>query len=402
MTPCLHSRDGLERVAPCPQCGERKPVSASEVKLARTCWRKWAFRYASQFPKPEETQAQRDGTQLHTLMAAYLTEGVRPDPAAWMGELANAGIDSGLLPAPFTGRTEVPDPLVIDGLPFVVIRDWMHVHEDVAIVLDHKTSSNPTRYAIKSNEERLDDPQHLLYGSGLDALEVHYRWIYYPTKGRGKVTSYDGVLTTREIRGGLERVVLPVAEKAYRIREREIDPNSLDANTGSCMLFNRPCEYTEVCDVNHSATFLTGLAPEKDDTMSSAMPSLFAALPPVNGAPAAPAPSVPTPAQQVPTPFKFEFPSAPTAPVQATITDIAKVVAEVTAPQPPIAPPSVQPAVVSPATMSSANVCATREGAAFSVHVSWNTNGHTRAAQGNGEGATLDDAIKAALAALPR
>lgn len=411
MTPCLHDRKGLDRWAPCPQCGERKPVSASEVKLYRTCARKWAFRYASATPSPEETQAQKDGTELHRLLAIYLTTGVRPDPTAWMGELACAGIDSGLLPAPFTGRTEQADGLVIAGIPFVVIRDWMHAGTSVGppIVLDHKTSSNPRRYGIWSDADRLDDPQHLLYGC-LPGEDILFRWIYYPTKGRGKVVASESVIARREIRAGVERVVLPVAEKAYRLRETEIDPNSLDPNVHSCTLFQRPCEYTAICFVNHSAVHLQGLAPEESASMSS--PGLFASLPPVNGTPAAPVvPTVTAPTA----PFSFGFPGMQNPPATPPVQEVPPPAAPVeSTPAPVLGIPSggsdVARGALAPvaAPVSAAAVMARTFPPGYEIRVDYvqRENGGeyegVRTARAVGRGATLEEAIANALRALPR
>lgn len=383
-------------------------MSASEVKLARTCWRKWAFRYASAVPSPEETQAQKDGTELHRLLAVWLTTGVRPEPTAWMGELANAGIDSGLLPAPFTGRTEQADGIEIAGIPFVVIRDWMlAVTGEVPIVLDHKTSSNPKRYGIWSDADRLDDPQHLLYG-WLPAGQVHYRWIYYPTKGRGKVIASESALSRHEIRKGVERVVLPVAERAYRLRETEIDPNSLDANLHSCQLFNRPCEYTAICAVNRSATYLMGLAPEESESMSS-QPGLFASLPPVNGAPATPAAPVAPPGA----PFSFGFPGtpAPAAPVATPAPVVVPPVASAAAAVASVAanPPSAPAPVAASMAAQGVNPLSPRTfSAGYEVRMDYvhreagDEYDGTRNARAIGRGNTLDEAIQAALRALPR
>lgn len=350
--------------ATCDTCGARKDVSASEVKQARSCLRKWAGRYAGEWGKGEETEAKSNGTALHALHGRYLTGGTPPQVHEHMGDLALAGL--GWLPAPGSGLVETRFTISIDGIPFVVIPDWCGpAHEMPGVggivafgVHDHKTSKNPKKYGVWDKAAFLSDAQALIYDTlplhlGLGEVDVYNRWLYHPTRGRGKVTPSDCVLTAREIRGGVERVVLPVAEKIYRLRDiREpLDPNSLEANPGACSEFGG-CEYHPTkggpCSVSTTDTMRTMMsgfsADDITDTQGEEMDaaSLFGKLTapqtmqtPVNGPPA-PAPA----SQGAPQGgFNFGFGAPP------ALTQTAPAPAAATPPAPaPVAPPVQAPA----------------------------------------------------------
>jgi hypothetical protein len=321
------------RTAPwerCAACGERKPVSPSEHSTARGCLRKWAYRYASPTPKAPDKASAATGKELHTTQEAYLRDGVTP-PATGLGLLARAGLP--FLPAPGTMDVEAPFHTVIDGIPFFGFKDFRGLAADLLgfpagahrAVGDHKTSKDPKKYGIWSMADRLDDTQSLVYAHDEPGDQpVGLRWLYYPTQGRAKPKPSDHILTRREIRGGLERVVLPLAEKIYRLRDgKQLDPLDIPPNAAHCNDFGG-CDYgprgLNTCNVTGAqtiASYFGGTGKEGFD-MSNLWDQLQAkgghtTADGVNGAPVTAAPAAAA-AQPAPG-FAFSFAPAVPAPV---------------------------------------------------------------------------------------
>lgn len=285
----------------------------------RGCERQWGYRYASRTPKPPTKPSAALGTELHAIQEAYLTYGTT-QPDTGIGNLAREGIPH--LPPPGSGRTEGAFLEKIDGIEFTGAIDWIGPPEAVpefppgadVVVLDHKTSSNPRKHGIWTRADRIDNPQCLIYGYVAGPERVGQRWLYYPTKGRSKPRPSDEILTRRELRGGVERIVLPLAEKILTLRDRERDPLSLQPNYGNCDAYGG-CEYRALCQPtsNDVARSLFG-----DHTMGlwdQINPNGAAAQPPAQQPPAQPpAQQMPQqaqpPAQQMPQQASFPFTQA--------------------------------------------------------------------------------------------
>lgn len=315
---CDH--DFPTRWSRCTKCRERKPVSPSEVDKARGCLRAWAFRYASTVPRPENKASAATGGTLHKTAEGYLANGVIEGPE-WAQEMLRAALP--LLPRPGTTNVERKIEQAIDGIPFQGILDMHAYAPEQIFVGDHKTSKDPKRYGVWTRADRLDDPQTLVYGTlgGNDLHDVFFRWVYYrktqalliaereladdpdryerairTAPRKPNVEASDCTLTAREIRGGLERVVLPIAQEIYTLREKELDPNDLPGNFDHCDAYGG-CPYRSVCHRSDDA-IAAGIFAGFGGSMTE-QKDLFAELQ-MNGAPAA------APAAAAPAAFVFE------------------------------------------------------------------------------------------------
>lgn len=280
-----------------------KPLSPSEVETARRCWRLWAAKYNSDWERVESEVSARAGTALHALAEDYLARGVAPQRHDAFGELFIEGLPH--LPAPFTGVCEGRIEGKLFGLPFVMVQDWRgpsdalpNAPRGLPATLDHKTSLDPKVYGnglkkltrrpgdwrdVNVKAQFLDNPQTLIYLARHDASEAFGRWLYYkkstailaweleqyralgcddPVKlekmerrlagprRAPKAVPSDVVLTREEIRGGLERIVLPLGEKLYRLREKgKLDPLTLEPNPAECDAFGG-CPHKKRCNLS--------------------------------------------------------------------------------------------------------------------------------------------------------
>jgi RecB family exonuclease len=273
-----------------------KPLSATEVDTARGCMRKWGWKYIAGIRPPPHPSAVK-GSALHAIAEKYLRDAAQPERQEEISALFMEGLPH--LPAPRTGLVEASFSLDLDGLPFAGVMDWFgwsdHLpgapHGMIA-VLDHKTSKDPRRYGMLSKAQHLNNPQSLIYARVPDR-DVLLRWVYYHTSGRPKATAVTVELTRSQIRTGLENIVLPLAERVYRIREKGLrDVLDLSPNPDECDAYGG-CPFRARCNLKPS-DFLGAMFGEK--TMSSVNPFAMPPSAPVAAAPtpapvAAPAPS---------------------------------------------------------------------------------------------------------------
>lgn len=315
--------------------------------------------------RPRQKDSARSGDRLHKIQEGYLRHGLPPPPESDpFGALARQGLPH--MPHPGTVHVEQRFTIAIDGIVFHGVIDMLGpsqafpdlrteyrkkdeppadpVPPGVWCVGDHKTSKNPGRYGIWARADRVDDPQTLIYDTAIGG-DVANRWLYYqktqdvliwelqqyqadggadpvviekmkrgivnaPRTAKGKPS--DCLLTRHEIRGGIERVVLPVAEKIVRMREQRPNPLDVEANTDHCHEFGG-CEYLGTyCNptANETAATIFG----KDGSMAGLWDKLN-----VNGAPGAPVDAPAAPAATAPQ-FSFAFAQPTATPTPAAPT----------------------------------------------------------------------------------
>lgn len=322
-----------------------KPLSPSEIELGRACLRKWAAKYNSNWPREESAVSAMGGTALHALAETYLTTGAAPTRLDAFGEMFLEALP--YLPRPGTGVCEGRQEATIGGLPFVFVQDWYGPSDAIPgapkgmpATIDHKSSKDPKRYGVFGKAAHLDNPQTLVYlaRGASESNETFGRWLYYKkttaalqweraryielggtdeetlakydralrTPRKPQTITSDVVLTRAELRGGLERVVLPIGEKLYRMREKgKIDPLTLPPNPAECDAFGG-CPHKKRCNLSVYEQTKGYMS------MASEAPSfdLFTKLPPVNG-PSAVAPvNGPSAAPVQPTaPAGFQVPA---------------------------------------------------------------------------------------------
>jgi hypothetical protein len=331
------------------------PLSASEVGLARRCWRKWAARYVwDEWPDPGGAHFET-GRAFHKLCEVYATSGqvtrdVHPIVDMWLEALK-------FLPPPRTHQQiETREEITIAGLPFELTPDWFGpastlpgaAHDGPAIV-DYKTSTDPKRYGVISEAAKLDDTQTVLYAFAKFSAEPGlFRHLY--SRKTGQVLAWeasqlppgearerlerkaakqsptqrcfpaDAILQPRDVREAMERVILPVAERVWQIRSRgqRVDPLTLPPTAAECDAYGG-CPHKARCKLT-PAQQLAGALGVRSMSLDffASLPSINgpAAVPPATAAPAAPsftapaaqaAPSFTAPAAQAPVQTGFAY-----------------------------------------------------------------------------------------------
>lgn len=305
-----------------------KPLSPSEIEEGRRCDRKWAFKYNSDTPREETAVSALSGIRGHSVAEKYLMSGAQPDRHDAFGELFIEALPH--LPPPRSGTCEGRQEAMIGGLPFVYVQDWYGPSDAIPgaprgmpATIDHKFSKDPKRYGVWGKAEHLDNPQTLVYlaRGASEASEAFGRWLYYrkttallawelatyreqggadpeviaryerslAKPRKPQVLPSDIVLTRDEIRGGLERVVLPVGEKLYRLREKgKVDPLTLPPNPAECEAFGG-CPHRKRCNLSVQEQ-TKGYFSMAENSAPPAF-DIFSKLPPVNGPSASPTPT---------------------------------------------------------------------------------------------------------------
>ena len=133
-------------------------VSATSIKLFRSCLRRWYERYILGKREPT-SKAMTRGNEVHRQLEQYLLHGEMPDDSP-EGLIAQAGLEH--LPAPPYQVELSLEHLPIEGTPapFKGFID-MYITGDTPEILDHKTTSN-FKYALTA-EQLAVDPQLIIY-----------------------------------------------------------------------------------------------------------------------------------------------------------------------------------------------------------------------------------------------
>lgn len=144
--------------------------SASQVRTAEDCLRKWGFDKLDRIPRIPHPSAAL-GSAVHAQLEVYLRDGTPLDLLTPAGRIAMAGVH--LLPKPpFLVETRLDFEL--DGVPFVSFVDIL----SPGVVHDHKTTGD-LRWCLTVDELQ-GDTQGTLYAHATGSTELH--WIYYRTR----------------------------------------------------------------------------------------------------------------------------------------------------------------------------------------------------------------------------
>lgn len=264
------------------------------------CFRKWHYDYIAKI-KPEKTEQQQAGTDLHAENDRYLTTGVKT-----LGKLALTGVT--LLPAPgpdlhveyeISGKPPLSAPtLFAAGVPIVGKIDLMHdrggkvlgleydLHDPpgTPTVHDHKTTGiqkkDLDRYLTR-REELPEKVQMSGYGKVAfatypDAEQVRLSHGYYFTK----FVAPARLVTIRVDRERVERRWSDVETTVRTLKDivREQDSTRVDANTASCDAYRRRdgsggCPYRSICPSAMADadpySFLFGVPAEPDPLIAA-------------------------------------------------------------------------------------------------------------------------------------
>ena len=139
--------------------GESVRISPSSYNTFVDCNLKWWFNKIAGFPTPT-TKSQQLGTDVHSVLEAYLREGTPPDESTKEGKIASSGIE--YLPKPGTYVIEEGVDLHCGTLPF---KGYVDAYSCTGHVLDHKTTKD-FKWAMDSYQLS-HAPQPLAYVASL-------------------------------------------------------------------------------------------------------------------------------------------------------------------------------------------------------------------------------------------
>lgn len=239
-------------------------VSPSQISLAKDCWRKWGFAYIE--GRKTTLPAQLIGTLTHKRLENYLVHDQIPDPhetckptddskTFFIGEIALNAIER--LPAKNSLLeilgVEKEFSFIVENIVFKGLIDllWAYDNLDTIQIWDHKTSSNPRKWA-KKKSDLLRDPQAIIYSF---YVFKKYNWLQYLDFSLNYIDTNHNrdhykLVTARLDRKHVSRTffneIMPVAEKIIRYKTCNYDVNKLQTNTNTCNAYGG-CPYTKIC-----------------------------------------------------------------------------------------------------------------------------------------------------------
>jgi hypothetical protein len=239
-------------------------VSATQVKTFKLCCRKWAWQYIAGHKSPE-TAAKALGSKTHEILEAYLKGDATPapdytwqwqgaGPIKYPGKIALQMINAHL-PQPKKGVTEGRIEFSYNGIHYTVIIDCHYLDRTAlgttAVVIDHKTSSDPKKWGMEDKDLE-HDPQALLYALCMletypDLGLVNCLWNYGSTKAIASAAYVARCsLTPKIIKQRFAEDVEPFAKAIVELKKLGTDPLKLPFNADACGVFGG-CEHASRC-----------------------------------------------------------------------------------------------------------------------------------------------------------
>jgi hypothetical protein len=234
-------------------------LSASQLGTWDLCKRRWAYEYIWKIRSPPHPSAVL-GTKVHSLLEAWLRDGTVPQPISqdpmdikaariatrMITTLVNHGVQPGhgVVERRFYLRTR-------RGHYYTGFIDWSGIFTDMMpTVLDHKTSSNVTRYG-KTAADLHNDIQAVLYavagfvGFGVDTLRLF--WNYGETKGRFMTKPVETIVHLPVVANKFESVIEEEAAIIVAHKKAETHPECFPQNVDSCGAFGG-CPHRQRCN----------------------------------------------------------------------------------------------------------------------------------------------------------
>jgi RecB family exonuclease len=254
--------------------------SPSQIASYRDCPRKWWWRSVKDVP-PKPNRFAALGTAIHQRLQRYLETGELPSGSETTLRIEGRGWSEDdlmeiMLPGmpylPGPGAAECERDIELDLGEFGTMRgyvDFLHAHEGVAEVGDHKTTSN-LRWA-KTAEDLKTDPQAITYSVaalehfGLD--EAHCGWIYYCT-GKPQAKLVECRFSLTELQTAWQSLLDEIAQM-HPLRHVE-DYHDVPKNIESCTKYGG-CPYRENCALgaNERLKGLLSMASLKEKMMAA-------------------------------------------------------------------------------------------------------------------------------------
>lgn len=256
-------------------------ISAADPTQTGGCYRRWHGRYVEGWEDPG-TGSQALGQAVHKVAEGYLRgEGWKPHDAKAL-RIAMAG--ARYLTPHLGERLRIEHPLltpeqvrqiVANERPTIVLtaaggvpvaghvdlyrRSELYVtptgeiREDepgTVEVLDHKTTK-ALKWA-KTGPQLLDTVQMVLYAEYAarrwNAQHLRLSHVYYTTQGTPEALKATTCVPRDDIAKRWERIDRVAGTLVQIARVKPGGFNTVEANTGSCRAFNRPCAYANRCD----------------------------------------------------------------------------------------------------------------------------------------------------------
>lgn len=224
-------------------------LSASQVETYSRCAVRWAWEKLNGEPRPESGAAANLGTDVHTVLEAYLKEGKKIDILTDIGRIAYPGLIH--LPKPEIEHVEKYFTIAVDDVPYVGFIDFVYEKDGIWIVGDHKTTSD-FRY-VKKVEELQSNIQAMLYANyafeWLKVDRVRLNWVYYKTRGpaQARLVSID----VDKEQGQAEMVrINEIGKEMFALRNSCSKAEDLEPNVDACMDFGG-CPFIDLCKKKH-------------------------------------------------------------------------------------------------------------------------------------------------------
>ena len=233
--------------------GDPVRISPSSYNTFVDCNLKWWFNKIAGFPTPT-TKSQQLGTDVHSVLEAYLNEGTEPDESTKEGKIASSGIE--YLPKPGTYVIEEGVDLQCGTLPF---KGYVDAYSYSGHVLDHKTTKD-FKWAMDSYQLP-HAPQPLAYVAGLvktgkikqsDTYKVSF--VYYRTTGIAMAQEVVAEVTHEAVLKNWEE--MEVAAQTMLELSSQTDPQYVNYNVSTCSKYGK-CPFSDICPRNPNNQQLT-------------------------------------------------------------------------------------------------------------------------------------------------
>jgi hypothetical protein len=290
-------------------CVPVRRYSASQIQLFSKCKRKWWYEYVGGFKTPP-SKSQAYGKLIHAEIETFIKTGVPGnDPRAHTAIIVlddylrehGRSFDS----IEVEGEITLDLEPAYDAMPRCVVGylDVSGPDEHAPLVLDHKTTSNPDKWA-RTEYELVEDAQLLIYARhALDAHEhatgVHIAHNVIPTKGanRPRLVSASVERAHVDARWSSYLKLFDEMDKAREAKAIAIEPTGIPRGE---------CHRYEGCP--HQARCVTAIFTKGRTMSQQASAELKARLEAIRGR---------TSGTQAPAPVQTQAPVQQAAPTQA-------------------------------------------------------------------------------------
>ena len=226
-------------------------VSASAIQCFEDCEKKFFDKYVLKEREPG-TDATDLGGEIHDLLENYVENGTPIDTSTKAGMIASGAIP--YIPLPKTegiGCEVTLDDLPLKEacvLPFKGFIDLLDTREDVIVLTDYKTSSNPKKYGktaaqLKTNTQMVIYAKHVF--DNYDCEKIVLRHIYLQTKGKNYTAPVEVIVTKNEIDRFFDSKIRPIIKDMKEASLKKASEQS--KNFSFCFSFGAICPSINTC-----------------------------------------------------------------------------------------------------------------------------------------------------------